>query len=141
MESQQDRPVAVRSVDAQDLEPRLAAVRDRIRQRAYELYCARRQREAIEDWILAEHETDAAPLAGMAEEEHDIRITACLPDAEAADLTVDVLPDEIVVEADSNGCVERFTRFHLPAQVDARHVTARLRGTELEIVAPKAAPV
>lgn len=133
------RQVAVKPVDAADLEARLAPVQDRIRQRAHALYCRRGEREgsALEDWLHAEREFNAAHLAGMDEGDGDIRITACVPDVNASDIGVDVLQNEIVVETDHAGKVERYERFRLPAKVEGAGVKARLRGTELNVVAPK----
>ncbi len=90
------------------------------------------------DWILAERECEAAPLVGVADEERDVHITAFVPDADTAELAVDVLPDEIVVEADRNGKIEHFTRVRMPARIDASRVKARRCGSALEVVAPKA---
>lgn len=134
-------PVTVKPLEARELEARLQKVKERIRRRAYDLYCGRtRKGTPLEDWKQAENECCAAPLAGMAEEENDIRITACVPGASAGELVVDVLPDEIVVEADRNGEIQRFKCFHLPATVDPKRVEAHLHGTELDVVAPKACP-
>lgn len=131
-------PVTVRAVNARELERRIEKLKERIRQRAYELYCRRsRKCEAIDDWAQAEAECCAAPLAGLAEEGNNIRITACVPGAAASDLAVDVLPDEIVIEADRNGEIERYKRFPLPAPVDANAVKACLRGSELDVIAPR----
>lgn len=132
-------PVAVRTVDTRDLESRLAQVNARIRQRAYDLYCARPHKgTALDDWTEAENECCAAPLAGMADEENDIRITACVPNANASDVVIDVLPNEIVIEADRAGEIERFKRFRLPSPIDANHVRAVMHGSELDVIAPKA---
>lgn len=132
-------PVAVKHVDAAALEARLEKVRERIRRRAFDLYCRRGNKGCeTDDWKQAENESSAAPVAGIADEEHDIRITACVPGVEASDLAVDVLPNEIVIEADRNGEVERFRRFHMCAPIDTNHVQASLRGSELDVIAPKA---
>lgn len=140
MRSQQIRPVPVKPCDARDLESRLASVKERTRRRAYDIYCRRGKRNGndLEDWKLAEREREAAPLVGMAEEERDIRITAFVPNAETAEVAVDALPNEIVVEADRNGKVERFTRLRMPARIDASRVKATLCGPALEVTAPKA---
>lgn len=134
-------PVAVKSMDPKALEARLEKLNERIRRRAYDLSCRRgKQGCETDDWKRAEGECCAAPLAGIADEENDVRIAACVPNASAPDLIVDVLPNEIVIEADRNGEIERYKRFHLPAPVDATHVEARLRGFELEVIAPKSKP-
>jgi HSP20 family molecular chaperone IbpA len=140
MRSQPIRPVPVKSCDARDLEARLESVKSHTRRRAYDLYCGRGMRDgsALEDWILAERESAAAPLVGVAHEDEDIHITAHVPDARVSEIAVDVLPGEIVVEADRNGEVERFTRIPMPARIDPDRVKARLCGTELEVVVHKA---
>ena len=140
MRAQPIRPVPVRSCDSCDLESRLESVKDQTRRRAYDLYCSRGKRNgnALEDWKMAERECDAAPLAGVADEGREIRISAFVPNADTSDLAVDALPNEIVVEADRNGKVERFARLRMPARIDASRVKARLCGPALEVVAPKA---
>jgi HSP20 family molecular chaperone IbpA len=140
MRSQQVRPVPVKSYDARDLESRLESLKDQTRRRAYDLYCSRGERNgnALGDWNIAERECDAVPIVGVAEEERDVRITAFVPNADTSELTVDVLPNEIVVEADCDGKIERFTRLRMPARIDPGRVEARLCGAALEVVAPKA---
>lgn len=134
-------PVAVKAADTHSLEAEIDKVKERIRRRAYEIYCRRGrggQGSALEDWKRAENECNAAPLAGMADEENDIRISACVPNVNAADITVDVLPTEIVIETDRNGQMERYKSFHLPEPVDVNRVEAHMQGSELDVTAPKA---
>lgn len=140
MRSQPVRPVPVKSCDARDLESRLESVKDQTRRRAYDLYCGRGKRNgsALGDWILAERECDAAPIVGVADEERDVHITAFVPNADTLDLAVDALPNEIVVETDRDGRIERFTRVRMPARIDAGRVKARRCGPSLEVIAPKA---
>ena len=139
MRSQPVRPVPVRACDARDLEARLESATDQTRRRAYDLYCRRgnQRGSALDDWLAAERERAVAPLVGVADEERDIHITAYVPGADASEIAVDVLPDEIVVEADRNGKIERFTRLRMPARIDQDRVKARLCGPELDVVAPK----
>lgn len=140
MRSQPVRPVPVKSCEARDLESRLESAKDQTRLRAYDLYCRRGKRNgsALGDWILAERECAAAPLVGVADEERDVHITAFVPNADTSELAVDVLPNEIVLEADRNGKIEHFTRVRMPARIDAGRVKAKLCGSALEVVAPKA---
>ena len=140
MRSQPVRLVPVKLYNARDLESRLESVKEQTRRRAYDLYCRRGERtgSALGDWIIAERECNAVPIVGVAEEERDVRITAFVPNADTSELTVDVLPDEIVVEADRDGKIERFTRLRMPARIDPGRVEARLCGAALEVVAPKA---
>lgn len=131
--------VPVRFVNPRDLDARLRKVDERIRRRAYELYCQHAgQATERADWAQAERELNAAPVAGIADEPNEIRLTACVPGVNPSDVTVDVLPDEIVVEAGRNGEIERYHRFHLPARVDATRVAAHMHGSELDVIAPKA---
>ena len=90
---------------------------------------------ALDDWRCAEREISEAPLAGITESGNDIRITACVP--LGLKLTLEVLPDEIVVEGVRNGEVRRYTRFALPVRIDTATVTAQLNGNELDILAHK----
>jgi hypothetical protein len=74
----------------------------------------------------------------VADEERDVCITAFVRNADTSELTVDVLPDEIVLEVDRDGKIERFTRLRMPARIDPGRVEARICGAALEVVAPKA---
>ncbi|HYA17111.1 MAG TPA: DUF2934 domain-containing protein [Bryobacteraceae bacterium] len=131
--------VAVRPTDAAGMEARLGRVKREIRKRAYELYCRRggRKGSALGDWKRAEQERSEAPLAGITEDDNDIRITAYVPRKEPFTVALDVLPDEIVVEGERHGEVRRFTRLRLPARIDPTQVTARLEGNELDVIARK----
>ncbi len=132
-------PVPVKAVDARELESRLEKLKDRIRRRAYDLYCMRAGKgNPLDDWTRAENECCAVPIAGIADEENEIRITACVPDASPSNLVVDVLPNEIVIEAACNGELRRYKRFRLPSPIDANGVEAHMHGAELDVIAPKA---
>ena len=72
---------------------------------------------ALDDWLAAERERAAAPLVGVADEERDIHITAYVPGADASEIAVDVLPDEIVVEADRNGQISVLHGCRMPARM------------------------
>lgn len=132
--------IPVRTSDAAGVEAKLRKVNGEIRLRAYELYCRRAASKgtALADWQCAERERSEAPLAGITESENDIRITACVPHAHLK-VALDALPDEIVVEGEGlrNGEVRRYTRLTLPVRIDTATVTARLNGTELDILAHK----
>src|SRR5579863_9677894 len=68
-------------------------LRDRIRKRAFELYCRRTSPgEDKADWLQAEGEMLLSPLAGIEDNDNEIRIIAAVPDVDASHLTVDVLP-------------------------------------------------
>ncbi len=121
---------------------KLDRLKERIRQRAFELY-SRRGRPGSEksDWLQAEHEMMLCPLAGIEGDGRAIRITAAVPNADANDLTVDVLPGELVVEAQppAGRSMERCSEFPLHDAINPAAVTAELQDGQLTIVAPKAA--
>jgi len=116
---------------------RFDSLRDRIRQRAFELYCRGANPGAEKaDWLQAERETILSPLAGMEDNDRDIRIIAAVPPADASKLTVDVLPDAIVMEGEGS---KRCSVFRLPCRIDPARVRAEFSHGDLMIVAPKAA--
>lgn len=117
----------------------MSKAKKRIRRRAYDLYCRRSNAGcALDDWTRAENEASAAPIASIADEGNEIRITACVPNVNAADVAIDVLPEEIVIETNRNGEIERYKRLRLGAAVDMKRVEAHMQGSELDVIAPKA---
>lgn len=115
-------------------------LRDRIRKRAFELYCRRSRLGADKaDWLQAEREMALSPLAGVEDNDKEIRIIAAVPDVDASHLTVDVLPGSIVVEGEAAGSpVERCCVFPLHERIRPAAVRAELSNGDLTIVAPKA---
>ena len=115
-------------------------LQDRIRKRAFELYC-RRARLGSEkaDWLQAERETVLSPLAGIEDNGNEIRIIAAVPDVDPVHLTVDVLPGSIVVEGEAaTSPVERYSVFPLHNPIKPAAVRAEFSNGDLTIVAPKA---
>jgi HSP20 family molecular chaperone IbpA len=121
---------------------RLDNLRDRIRKRAFELYCRRSSLGADKaDWLQAEREICLSPLAGIEDNDNKIRIIAAVPDVDASHLTVDVLPGSIVVEGEAaTSPVERYSVFPLCEPIEPAGVKAEFRNGDLTIVAPKANP-
>lgn len=119
---------------------RLDKLRDRIRKRAFELYRRRLSLGADKaDWLQAEREMGLSPLAGIEDNEKEIRIIAAVPDVDAGHLTVDVLPGSIVVEGEAaTNPVERYSVFPLHDPIKTAAVKAEFSNGDLTIVAPKA---
>lgn len=113
---------------------------DRIRKRAFELYCRRSSLGADKaDWLQAEREMVLSPLAGIEDNDNEIRIIAAVPDVDARHLTVDVLPGSIIVEGEAvTSPVERYSVFPLHEPIKPAAVRAEFSNGDLCIVAPKA---
>jgi len=111
-----------------------------IRQRAFDLYCRRTRRQAEKaDWLQAEHEAFLSPLTSIEENGREFRITAACPKIDANHLTVEVLPDSILVEGTPCGSeTKRFSVFHVNRPINPAAVKAEFINGELVIVAPKA---
>jgi HSP20 family molecular chaperone IbpA len=115
-------------------------LKERIRRRAFELYCRRtRPGTEKEDWLQAERETLLSHLAGIEDNGTDIKVTAAVPDVDPSHLTVDILPDSLVVEGDSamDGSMERCSAFPLHCVINPATVRAELRSGDLVIKASK----
>jgi hypothetical protein len=122
------------------LRKKLALLRDQIRKRAFELSCHRGACGAPKaDWVQAERETVLSPLAGVEENDREIRIIAAVPDIDPSHLTVDVLPDSIIVEGEpADNAPKRYSIFRLHDTIDPEAVRAELSNHDLTILAPKA---
>ena len=119
---------------------RFDKLQDRIRKRAFELYC-RRARLGSEkaDRLQAEREIILSPLACIEDNDNEIRIIAAVPDVDPGHLTVDVLPCSIVVEGEAaTSPVERYSVFPLRGPIKPAAVRAEFSNGDLTIVAPKA---
>lgn len=120
---------------------RLDLLKDQTRKRAFQLYCRRTGPDAQKaDWAEAERETVLSTLAGIEDNEDNIRITTSVPDVDAGHLTIDVLNDSIVVEGVSaaDPGMTRYSVFPLRSPITASAVRAELNNGYLTIVAPKA---
>ncbi|MDE3198862.1 MAG: Hsp20/alpha crystallin family protein [Acidobacteriota bacterium] len=133
-------PVPVIHGNPVEFEARLRPMEDKLRKRAYELFCERSHEATPEDdWTRAEHEMNLLHLSGVSDEGEGFRITGSVPCDCTASLAIDAFPSEIVVESLKGGRLERYTRFRLPGPIDTSKVHAHLNGLELEVMAPKAA--
>lgn len=133
---------------------RTKAMIDAIRNRAYDLFQHRNGSNGsdLDDWFQAERDVTWAP-AELVDEEKAFKARVALPGFEPKDIEVSVLPDAILIQADSahthedsNGSVcfcefsgkNVFRRFDLPVPVDVDKVTATVDKGILHITAPKA---
>jgi HSP20 family molecular chaperone IbpA len=138
-------PQAVRSVvitpDREaSLRESLNEIRDRVRKRAFELYCERTgPGEARADWHQAEQEIQLSHLAEIEDNEREIRITAAIRDVDAAHLTVNILPERIVVQGEpvSPPSIKRQLVFDLCEPIVPAEVRAEFCNGDLTIIAPK----
>ena len=126
---------------------------DRIRQRAYEIYCERGfdPGRDLDDWLAAEREI-CWPAAAFEDEDDEYEIKVALAGFEPEDITVTATPREIIVravhESDDemqtgaswsefrSNCVWR--RFVLPEAIDPEEIEVEYENGLLEIEVPKA---
>jgi HSP20 family protein len=125
-----------------------------VRRRAHEFFENRQQHgSALEDWVRAEREILGSPPAELRETGGAYQAEVTLPGFDAADVSVTVAPDQIVVYAsredqqsgqDTNilwtefGSREVYRLLPTPAAIDTQRTTATLEKGILRIVAPKA---
>jgi HSP20 family molecular chaperone IbpA len=134
------KSVAITPDNEAPFRERLDTLRDRIRKRAFQLYRRRASLGAEKaDWLQAEQEIVLSPLAGIEDNNREIRIVAAVPDVDASHLTVDVLPGAIVVEGEADTSpLERNSVFPLHDPIKPAVVRAEFSNGDLTIVAPKA---
>jgi HSP20 family protein len=135
----------------------LALLADRIRERAYELFCDRGSGDGrdVDDWLTAEREI-CWPAAELEEDEDEFELKVALAGFEPHDISVVANPRELIVKAehtserkDDDGDDEsavHWTEFHresvyrrveLPSPIDVNNVEAKFKHGLLEIEAPK----
>ena len=129
----------------------LEAVTDRIRKRAFELFCEHGDGgRAVDDWLAAEREV-CWPAAELEEEDDEFELKVALAGFEPDEVSVTASPDELIVKArheskrkDDDGI--RFTEFRredvyrrvaLPSEIDVDKVEASLKRGILKVEAPK----
>ena len=131
---------------------------DRVRDRAYSLFCTRGGGDghALEDWLAAEHEI-FWPEAELAEEDGEFELSVALPGFGPDEVHVTATPRELIIKAahltklekqdeDTQGRVhwsgirreDVFRRVELPADVDVAKISAELDRGVLTVDAPKA---
>ncbi len=137
----------------------LASLAERIRERAYELFCERGSDDGgdVDDWLTAEREI-CWPAAELDEDENEFELKVALAGFEPHDISVVANPRELIVKAehaserkDMNGEDEAsvhwtefrsesvYRRVELPSDIDVNRVEAKFKHGMLEIEAPKLA--
>lgn len=129
---------------------------DEVRRKAFALFEQRGGETGrdLDDWLRAERELLWAPPAELVEKDTEFRTRIAAPGFEAKDIQITVLPDSIVIEAESSHKEEEekgavhfsdfrsrrlFRRVELPSPIDVDRVTATLEKGVLRLVAAKAA--
>jgi HSP20 family molecular chaperone IbpA len=134
------------------VEEKLAA----LRQRAFELFQRRgcQPGSELDDWLQAEKDLFFAPHTEVNESEESYRMTISVPGFEADEVDVIALPQELLVEAQTERRLEPMRgsmragapeswilhrRFGLSMPIETDRVTARIDAGSLTIDAPKRA--
>jgi HSP20 family protein len=142
-------PVQTRRV--QTLFDELESMRERVRQRAYEIFVAHGggMRE-FDDWLDAEHELVWKPPIELSEHDGEFVVDVAVPGVDTSDIEVRVTPDDLLVRGRSEhshvqegGTVhvcemqagEVFRTIHFPKRIDPDHVTADYRQGLLHVTA------
>jgi len=131
---------------------------DRVRDRAYDLFCARGRSHghALDDWLAAEREV-LWPEAELAEQNGEFELSVELPGFDPDEVNITATPRELIIKAahlqklekknpEQEGVIhwseihrkDVFRRIELPAEVDVTKVSAALEHGVLTIDAPKA---
>lgn len=128
---------------------------DRIRVRAYNLFCDRGSTEGadLDDWLAAENEV-CWPAAELEEDDDEFEFKVALAGFEPKEISVTASPRELIVKASHASEKEDekpdvrwsefrsnnvYRRVELPADIDLDKVKAAFKNGLLEIDAPKAA--
>jgi HSP20 family protein len=127
----------------------------RIANRAYDLFLGRNGwGDAIGDWLSAEQELVWKPAVELREQNGTFTIAAALPGVDAKDITVDITPQDVVIEAatehkhtEDKGKVHRceftsgrvFRSLVFPKPVDTAKAKAEYQNGMLNISVPIAA--
>jgi len=130
----------------------LEQLHQRIARRAYDLFRGRDGwGDAFGDWFSAEQELVSKPAVELREKDGTLTISAALPGVEAKDITVDITPQDVVIQAASEhrhtedkGQVHRceftagqvFRSLSFPKTVDATKAKAEYQNGMLNITVP-----
>jgi HSP20 family protein len=130
----------------------LEQLHQRIARRAYELFRGRDGGgDSFGDWLSAERELVWKPAVEMREQDGTFTVVAALPGVAAKDITVDITPQDIVIQAASEhrhtedkGHIHRcefragqvFRSLPFPKAVDATKATAEYQNGMLNITVP-----
>ncbi len=133
---------------------KLETMADRVRKRAYEIFEHRgTDGREFDDWIQAEHDLIFGPESELVEKDGKYEIRVAAPGFKAAETNVTVLPNAVIVSAESNHKHEEkeanvyfcefgektlYRRLDLPTPIDVDKVTASLDNGMLRITAQKA---
>ena len=133
----------------------LEQLHQRIARRAYDLFRGRDGwGDAFGDWLSAEKELVWKPAVELREKDGAFTIAAALPGVEAKDITVDITPQDVVIQAatehqhtEDKGQVHRceftagrvFRSLPFPKPVDAAKAKAEYQNGMLHITVPIAA--
>ena len=138
----------------QTLLEQIEAIKDSIRQRAFDLFQNRNGGNGshLDDWLQAEQEVVSSPASELVDEEQELRARIALPGFDAKDIQVSAMPDALIIQADAahtheekNGNVcfcefsqkKLFRRLDLPVSIDVDKVKASLDKGILVVTAPK----
>jgi len=131
---------------------------DRLRDRAYSLFCTRGGSDghALDDWLRAEREF-CWPATELAEQDSEFELNVALPGFEPDEINVTATPRELIIkaahlrkhekESEEKGAKVHWSEMHredvfrrveLPAEVDVDKISAELDRGVLTIEAPKA---
>ncbi len=152
--------VAVQKLDSSETVSRsimedMAALTERIRRRAYELFEGRGDGggSALSDWLTAENALLLTPESELIESDDKFELQIAAPGFDANDIDVSALPDALIVHAKNTHNHEKtegnvrlcefgektlFRQFALPAPIDVNKVTTSLHKGILKVAAPKA---
>lgn len=130
----------------------LEQLHQRIARRAYDLFRGRDGwGDAFGDWFSAEQELVSKPVVELREKDGTFTIAAAIPGVEAKDITVDITPQDVVIQAASEhrhtedkGQVHRceftagqvFRSLSFPKTVDATKAKADYQNGMLSITVP-----
>ena len=133
----------------------MAALTERIRRRAYELFQSRGGGDgsALSDWLTAENSLLLTPESELVESDDKFELQIAAPGFDANDIDVSALPDALIIHAKTTHNHEKtegnvsfcefgektlYRRFDLPAPIDVNKVTTSLHKGILKVAVPKA---
>ena len=132
---------------------KLEQMNQRIARRAYELFQGREgQGDSVGDWLSAERELVEKPAVELREEEGALTVVAALPGIDAKDITIDITPRDVLIQASEYRHAEDaaeiprsvyterevFSSLQFPTAVDAANAKAVYQNGILNITVPVA---
>ena len=130
---------------------KLEQMNQRIARRAYELFQGREgQGDSVGDWLRAERELVEKPAVELREEEGALTVVAALPGIDAKDITIDITPRDVLIQASEYRHAEDadeiprsvfterevFSSLRFPRAVDAANAKAVYQNGILNITVP-----